>query len=97
MSVQLFTKNENFWATQLSIMCLLSPVWLLKIQWTVACWLLCPWNFPGKNTESVASAYSRDFPDPGIEPMSPRSPALADLFFTTVSHGEPSVSIVSNR
>ena len=32
--------------------------------------LLCPWNFPGKNTEWVAISYSRDLPDPGIEPAS---------------------------
>ena len=30
---------------------------------------------------------SRDLPDPGIEPTSPKSPALADGFFTTVSSG----------
>ena len=30
-----------------------------------------------------------DLPDPGIEPMSPVSPALAGGFFTTVPPGKP--------
>ena len=29
---------------------LLSRVWLFATPWTVACRLLCPWGFPGKNT-----------------------------------------------
>ena len=32
---------------------------------------------------------SRDFPDPGIEPMSPASPALAGGFFTAEPPGRP--------
>ena len=30
-----------------------------------------------------------DLPNPGIEPMSPASPALAGRFFTTELHGKP--------
>ena len=30
-----------------------------------------------------------DLPDPGIEPTSPASPALAGRFFTTEPHGKP--------
>ena len=30
-----------------------------------------------------------DLPDPGIEPMSPVSPALAGEFFTNDPHGKP--------
>ena len=33
--------------------------------------------------ESAAISYSRDLPDPGIEPKSLVSPILADRFFTT--------------
>ena len=29
---------------------LLSHVWLSAALWTVAYQVLCPWNFPGKNT-----------------------------------------------
>ena len=31
----------------------------------------------------------RDLPQPGIEPVSPVSPALAGKFFTTEPHGKP--------
>ena len=37
--------------------------------------LLCPWNSPGKNTGVFAIPFSRDLPDPGIEPRSPASQA----------------------
>ena len=43
--------------------------------------LLCPWNFPGKNTEWVAISYSRDLPDPEIKLAYLVSPALAGGFF----------------
>ena len=42
--------------------------------------LLCPWNFPGKNTGVGCHFLSRDLPHPGIEPA---SPALAGKFFLT--------------
>lgn len=41
--------------------------------------LLCPWAFPGKILEWVAISFSRDLPDPGMEPA---SPAVVGLFFT---------------
>ena len=31
-------------------MCVLSHVWFIVAPWTVACQLLCPWDFPGKST-----------------------------------------------
>ena len=39
--------------------------------------------------EWVAISYSRDLPDPGIEPESLLSPALAGEFFTTEPPGKP--------
>ena len=45
--------------------------------------LLCPWDFPGKNTEQVGISYFRGLPNPGIKLMSITSPALAGRFFTT--------------
>ena len=39
--------------------------------------------------EQVAISYSRDLLDPGIEPMSLASPALAGRFFTTELSGKP--------
>ena len=44
---------------------LLSRVRLLEIPWTVELTrLLCPWNFPGKNTGGVAISFSRGSSQP---------------------------------
>ena len=71
-------------------MCMLNSVQLFETPWTVACqaplsvefsrpeyWSGLPFPSPG------------DLPNPGIEPRSPASPALAGGFFTTVSPGKP--------
>ena len=50
--------------------------------------VLCPWDFPGKNT-GVLCHFLLQGILPGIEPMSFASPALADRFFTTVPCGRP--------
>ena len=52
--------------------------------------LLCPWDFPGKNT-GVGCHFllQGDLPDPGIEPMSTVS-CIAGRFFTTEPLGKPS-------
>ena len=68
----------------------LSHVWLFVTPWTVAhqaplsmrwswqeYWSGLPFSPPG------------DLPNPGIEPMSPVSPALAGGFFTTLPPGKP--------
>ena len=39
--------------------------------------------FQTRTLEGVAMPFSRESSDPGIEPMSPMSPALAGGFFTT--------------
>ena len=70
--------------------CSLSCVQLLATPWTVAhkaplsmgfsrqeYWSRLPFPSPG------------DLPDPGIEPMSLVSPALAGRFLTTEPHGKP--------
>ena len=49
--------------------------------------LLCPWNFPGKNTGVVA------MPDPGMEPVSLPSPAPAGGFFTAEILGKPAAAL----
>ena len=66
------------------------PLWLHGLK---PARLLCPWDSPGKNTgvEKKKKEYwsglpfppPGDLPDPGIEPESPASPALAGGFFTT--------------
>ena len=44
--------------------------------------------FQARILEWVAISYSRDLPDPGMEPVSLVSPALADRFFTTGANQE---------
>ena len=52
--------------------------------------LLCPWNFPGKNTASELPFPSLGhLPKPEIEPASPSSHALAGGFLTTEPPGKP--------
>ena len=48
--------------------------------WTVACWILCPWDFPGKNTgEGCHFLLQGIFLPPGIKPQSLASLALCHL------------------
>ena len=52
--------------------------------------LLCPWDSPGKNIgEGCHFFLQGNLPDPGIEPVSPVSLALAGGFFTTEPPGKP--------
>ena len=51
--------------------------------------LLCPWDSPGKKTGESPPPPPGDLPDPGIEPTSPVSSALAGGFFTTGVHLAP--------
>ena len=45
--------------------------------------LLCPWNFPGKNTGvSCHFLLQGDLPDPGTEPMSLATSTVAGRFLT---------------
>ena len=49
-----------------------------------------PWDFPGKNTGvGCHGLLQGNLPNPGIEPTSVVSPALAGEFFTTVPPGKP--------
>ena len=45
---------------------------------------LCPWDSPGKNT-----GVGIDLPDPGIEPVSLKSSALASGFFAQYTRCPP--------
>ena len=57
--------------------------------------LLCPRDFPVKNI-GVGCHFllQGDLPSPGIEPLSPVSPALAGRFFTTEPPGKPKMTIL---
>ena len=52
--------------------------------------LLSPWDSPGKNTGVDCHCLLKgNLPDPGMEPASFTSPALAGGFFTTSATWEP--------
>ena len=53
------------------------------------CWVLCPWDSPGKNTGGVAIFSSRDLSNPVVEPVSPATPALTHGFLTSEPLGKP--------
>ena len=57
----LHSKKNNFFS--FFIQCIhaqsLSCVWLFATPWTVACQLLCSWNFPSKNTGVGCHFHSR--------------------------------------
>jgi len=56
---------------------LFSHGWLFATPWTVPARLLCPWNFPDKNTGVGCHFFLRgNLPNSGIEPESLASPAL---------------------
>ena len=57
--------------------------------------LLCPWDYPRQEYWSGLPFPSiGELPKPGIESLSPVSPAMAGRFFTTSPPGKP-MSIIS--
>ena len=70
--------------------CMHSQSCLFATLWTVVARLLCPWNFPGKNTR-VGCHFLLS--DSEIEPAYLVSPALSDRFFTTVPLGSSFIYI----
>ena len=70
-----------------------SRVPLFDTLWTVTIRLLCPWDFPSKNTCSVLPFPTSGYlPGPGIELASLASSALVGGFFTTMPPGKPHLS-----
>ena len=69
---------------------LLSHVRLFVTPWTVACQAPLTMGFPRREYWSrLPFSPPGDLPDPGIQPVSPASPALAGRFFTTEPLGKP--------
>ena len=72
------------------ICCMLSHVRLFTTPWTVAYQAPLSMGFPRQVSWSgLPFPFPEDFPDPGIEPRSPVSPALAGGSFTTEPPGKP--------
>ena len=62
------------------------------VPWTVACQASLSMGFPRQEYWSgLPFPPPGDLPDPGIEPLSLISPALADGFFSTESLGKPNI------
>ena len=67
---------------------LLSHVQLFAIPWTAACQAPLSMGFSRQEYwNGLQFSSPGNLPDPGIEPMSPASPALAGRFFTTEHTG----------
>ena len=72
-------------------MCVLSRVPLCVTPWTVAHQAPLSMGFSSKNTGVGCRFLLGDLADPGIEPASPASPALAGGFFTIEPPGKPQI------
>ena len=70
----------------------LSCIRLFATPWTVAHQAPLHGVLPARILEWVAISSPGDLPNPGIKPMSPVTPALADGFFTTELPGKPRVT-----
>ena len=71
-------------------LCMLSNVRLLTTPWTIACQVLLSMEFARQEYWSgLPFPPPGHLPDPGIEPMSLVSPALAGGFLTTAPLGKP--------
>ena len=70
--------------------CVLNWVGLFAVPWTVAHQAPLLMGFPRqKYWSGLPFPPPGDLPNPGIEPVSPVTPALAGRFFTTESPGMP--------
>ena len=76
----------------------LSHVWLFATPWIVAFQAPLSMKFSRqKYWSGLPFSPPEDLPDPGIEPTSLASPALAGRFFTTVPPGKPIQLILINN
>ena len=91
----------SFWClirvNEVVCMCVFCHVWLFVTPWTAAHQAPLSMDFPGKNT-GVGCHFLllRIFPNPGIKPTSPESPALADKLFTSEPPRKPQYYHIGN-
>ena len=87
--------HKHFFRLCISSNLVLSCVQLFWPHGQQSASLLCPWDSPGKNTGAGCHFLLQGiFLTPGIEPMSPVSPALAGGFFTTEPPGKPASNLL---
>ena len=73
-------------------MCVLRRLWYFVTLWTVACQVPRSMGFPRQEYwNALPFLPPGDLLDPGIEPASPASPALAGGLFTSSTSWKPSV------
>ena len=72
----------------LQSVCVLSRVQCFATSWTVACQAPLSMGLSWQESWSGLPFPPGNLPNPGIKPVSPASPALADGFFTTEPPGE---------
>ena len=85
------------WEVKANRACVLSCVRLFATPQTHPTRLLCPWDFPRQEHWSrFPFPLPGDLPNPGAEPVTPASPALAGRFFTTEPPGKPSCSYIDS-
>ena len=71
-----------------------SHVQFFATLWTVAHQALLSMGFSRQEyCSGLLCPPPGDLPDPGIEPVSPTSPALADVFFTTSTTWEAHIEV----
>ena len=71
---------------------------LSATPWTIACWAPLSMGFSRQEFWSGLPFPSPgDLPDPGIEPMSPMSPAWASGFFTTSATWEAPHTVYTSQ
>ena len=71
-------------------MCVLTHIQIFASPWTVAHQAPLSMGFSRQEYWSgLSCSPPGDLPHPGIEPASPKSPALAGRFFTTEPPGKP--------
>ena len=90
--VRLFLRDFVSWG-KIVCVCLCSVVSnSLGPHWLWPTRLLCPWDFPSKNTRVEMNTFptSRNLTNPGTEPM---SPTLVGRFFTPAPDWKPKIRL----
>ena len=85
-----FMKYMHMWVV--------SPVWLFATPWTVALWIPLSMGFSKQEYWScLPFPPPGDLANPGIKPMPPVSPTLADRIFISESPGKTTLYVLRDN